>query len=97
MKAKYNTALSNLEGERRTKAKVQAELNSYKEDAKIGGNVGGKVSYEQLLQRNQELEQDNKILECQKKTVVVYNKESGAFEYIGESRPLDYTGDLNTV
>lgn len=64
MKAKYNTALSNLEGERRTKAKVQAELNSYKEDAKIGGNVGGKVSYEQLLQRNQELEQDNKILEC---------------------------------
>lgn len=52
MKAKYNTALSNLEGERRTKAKVQAELNSYKEDAKIGGNVGGKVSYEQLLQRN---------------------------------------------
>jgi hypothetical protein len=64
VKAKYNTALSNLEGERRTKAKVQAELNSYKEDAKIGGNVGGKVSYEQLLQRNQELEQDNKILEC---------------------------------
>jgi hypothetical protein len=64
VKAKYNTALSNLEGERRTKAKVQAELNSYKEDTKIGGNVGGKVSYEQLLQRNQELEQDNKILEC---------------------------------
>jgi len=27
----------------------------------------------------------------------VYNKESGAFEYIGESRPLDYTGDLTTV
>ena len=27
----------------------------------------------------------------------MYNKESGAFEYIGESRPLDYTGDLTTV
>jgi len=24
-------------------------LNGYKEDAKIGGNVGGKMSYDQLL------------------------------------------------
>ena len=46
LKAKYNTALSNLETERRSKAKIQAELNGYKEDAKIGGNVGGKVSYD---------------------------------------------------
>jgi hypothetical protein len=89
--------LSNLEAERRTKGKIQAELNGYKEDAKIGGNVGGKVSYDQLLQRNKELEQDNKILECQKKTVVVYNKETSSFEYIGEARPLDYATELTTV
>ena len=62
----------------------------YKDEQKIGGNVGGKVSYEALVQRNKELEQDNKILECQKKTVVVYNKEVGTFEYIGEPRPIDY-------
>jgi hypothetical protein len=29
--------------------------------------------------------------------VVVYNKESGAFEYIGESRPLDFNQDLKPV
>jgi hypothetical protein len=28
----------------------------YKDEQKIGGNVGGKVSYEALVQRNKELE-----------------------------------------
>jgi hypothetical protein len=40
------------------------ELNALKEETKIGGNVGGKMTYEQVMQRNKELEQDNKILEC---------------------------------
>jgi hypothetical protein len=52
VEGKYQAALENLETERRNKAKLQAELNTYKEDAKIGGNVGGKMSYDQLLQRN---------------------------------------------
>lgn len=29
--------------------------------------------------------------------MVVFNKESGAFEYIGESRPLDFNQDLKPV
>jgi hypothetical protein len=36
-------------------------------------------------------------LECQKKTVVVYNKEVGTFEYIGEARPLDYNTEITNI
>jgi chromosome segregation ATPase len=53
---KYQSSLKALEEERRQKGRIQAELNGYKEDAKVGGNVGGKMSYEQLQQRNKELE-----------------------------------------
>lgn len=94
MSAKYQTALKALEDERRNKGRVVAELQGYKDEQKIGGNVGGKMSYEQVMQRNKELEQDNKILECQKKTVVCYNKDVGSFEYIGEPRPLDYNTEI---
>ena len=55
------------------------------------------MSYEALLQRNKELEQDNRILQCQTKTVVVYNRENGCFEYIGEPRPLDFNSEIKTV
>lgn len=64
---------------------------------KIGGNVGGKMTYENLLARIKELEADNRILECQKKTVVVYNKEVGSFEYIGEPRPLNPHAQVENV
>ena len=64
---------------------------------KIGGNVGGKMTYENLLTRITELEADNRILECQKKTVVVYNKEVGSFEYIGEPRPLNPHAQVENV
>lgn len=55
------------------------------------------MSNDQLKERVKELEQDNKILECQKKTVVVYNKEVGSFEYIGESRPLDMSQPVTNI
>ncbi len=64
---------------------------------KIGGNIGGKMTYENLLTRITELEADNRILECQKKTVVVYNKEFGSFEYIGEPRPLNPHAQVENV
>ena len=44
-----------------------------------------------------ELEQDNKILQCQTKTVVVYNKEFGTFEYIGDPRPLNFSEELTSL
>ena len=47
--------------------------------------------------RCRELEADNKILESQKKTVVVYNKQLGTFEYIGEPRLLDYGKEMTSV
>ena len=64
---------------------------------KIGGNIGGKMTYENLLTRITELEADNRILECRKKTVVVYNKEVGSFEYIGEPRPLNPHAQVENV
>jgi hypothetical protein len=45
--------------------------------------------------RNKELENDIVILECQKKTVVVYNKESGTFEYIGD--PIFLNKDAEVI
>jgi hypothetical protein len=45
--------------------------------------VHSKESYEQLQKRNRELERDVMLLQCTQKTVVVYNKEAGTFEYIG--------------
>ena len=86
-----------LEDEKRRRAKVTAELTTYKDDHKIGGNVGGQMTNDQLKERVKELEQDNKILECQKKTVVVYNKEVGSFEYIGEPRPLDMSLPVTNI
>jgi hypothetical protein len=72
-------------------------LNNIENDMKIGGNIGGKMTYENLLTRITELEADNRILECQKKTVVVYNKEVGSFEYIGEPRPLNPHAQVENV
>ena len=51
------------------------------------GDKGG-LTYEQLLIRVKDLENENVILKCQLKPVVVYNKELGTFEYIGSPIPL---------
>lgn len=57
---------------------------------KIGGNVGSdSLSYDALKQKYDELEQTNQILQAQTKTVVVYNRSTGAFEYIGEPTYLN--------
>lgn len=50
--------------------------------------AGGQMSYDQLMVKCKELENDNIIMKCQMKPVVVYNKESGTFEYIGQPIPL---------
>lgn len=44
----------------------------------------GHRTYFQLQQDNNRLQEQVTILECQKKTVVVYNRQQGTFEYIGE-------------
>jgi len=44
--------------------------------------ASGQLTYEQLLARSKELENDNIIMKCQMKPVVVYNREAGTFEYI---------------
>jgi hypothetical protein len=54
---------------------------------------GGQMSYEQMLVRVRELENDNIVLRCQMKPVVVYNKELGTFEYISNPIPLMSTVD----
>jgi hypothetical protein len=51
------------------------------------------MSYEQMLVRVKELENDNIVLRCQMKPVVVYNKELGTFEYISNPIPLMSTVD----
>jgi len=55
------------------------------------------MTYDALYARNKELEQDNRILEAQRKTVVVYNKHTGTFEYIGEPRSLSYNKPLTSL
>ena len=50
-------------------------------------------TYEQLIARNKELENDIIILQCQQKTVVVYNKETATFEYIGDPIFLNHQHD----
>lgn len=47
--------------------------------------------------RCKELDQDNKILKCQAKTVIVYNKEIGTFEYIGEPCPLNFDEEISSL
>ena len=54
-------------------------------------------TYDQLVARNKELENDIIILQCQQKTVVVYNKENGAFEYIGEPISLNHDRELSDI
>ena len=49
------------------------------------------------MAKYKELEQDIKILECQTKTVVVYNKEQGTFEYVGEPVMLNFEKEVTDV
>lgn len=49
------------------------------------------------MAKHKELEQDIKILECQTKTVVVYNKEQGTFEYVGEPVMLNFEREVTDV
>lgn len=57
----------------------------------------GHASYFELNQQNQRLQEQVAILECQKRTVVVYNREKGTFEYIGEPILLSSEEELKDV
>ena len=54
----------------------------------LKNGAAGSLTYEQLLVKVKELENDNIILKCQNKPVVIFNKELGTFEYIGQPIPL---------
>jgi len=95
--SKTENAMQALEQARKEKVKFEIENQNLKEQSKVGGNVGGAVSYDAMALKCKELEQDNKILRCQTKTVVVYNKEFGTFEYIGDPRPLNFSEELTSL
>ena len=66
-----------LQQEMRQREKLQHENNSLLKslNAVKGGNGTAGLTYEQLLAKCKELENDCIILRCQMKPVVVYNKE----------------------
>lgn len=88
-----------LDQEIRQREKLQIEVNNIKGRTQIGSGFGPSngLSYEQLQGRIKELENDIIILQCQQKTVVVYNKESGTFEYIGEPIYLNHDRELGDI
>ena len=69
----------------------------HQEKEMIGGNIEGKVSYDQLKREKEELEVKNKQLKATQQTVVVYNKKFGTFEYIGDRNPLNFNRDCVDV
>ena len=85
-----------IQNERKNHERTQARLQELQNQQKIGGNIGSEgVSIDALIEKNKKLEQDNRILETQKKVVVVRNNELGTFEYIGE--PINLAYDQNVV
>ena len=87
-----NSKLSNerLTQEIRHREKLQIELSNLSQSVNnLRGSSAGAMTYEQLLARVKELENENIILKCQMKAVVVYNKEFGTFEYISNPIPLE--------
>lgn len=83
----------------RKREKLEIQLNSLQSKNQLSGAQGSSAgpSYEVLMARNRELEIDIKILECQTKTVVVYNKEHGTFEYIGEPVLLSFDKEVTDI
>ena len=55
------------------------------------------LSYSELQNAIKRLEQENNILQGQKKTVIALNPRSQAFEYIGEPQLLNAKLELNTI
>lgn len=82
-----------LELEMKKRQALQIEVNNFKSQSRIEVSQGG-PTLEQLKEQNKVLENDILILQCQKKTVVVYNKETATFEYIGEPMLLNFEREL---
>ncbi len=56
------------------------------------------MSYDKLIERNRDLENEVYVLNKQKATIIACNKEFGTFEYLGKALPLSNTGkDLKTI
>lgn len=68
------------------RSKAEYDLEKFLEERQA---VGG-LDIKKLKEQNIELEEHNRILRTQQKTVVTYNKEFGTMEYIGDPVPLDY-------
>jgi len=89
---------AHLASEITQKERVQNMLQEYERQHKIGSDVQtGQATYYELSQQNHRLQEQVTILECQKKTVVVYNREKGTFEYIGEPILLSSSEELKDI
>jgi len=75
LKALANTR-ETLEQEMKKRQQLQIEVNNLRQNEKIGSGQHSAFTFEQLQHKNRELENDILILQCQQKTVVVYNKET---------------------
>ncbi len=71
-----------LTAEIRQREKLQVELQNIQRSLGSLKGQGENMTFEQLLVRNKELENQVIVMKCQMKPVVVYNKEMGTFEYI---------------
>lgn len=69
---------------------AEAELRRMNEANGIGSAAAQGESYDALVARNRKLEEDNRVLEMQKATIIAHNKELGTFEYIGQPMELKY-------
>ena len=61
------------------------------------GTGAGGLTYTDLQDRVKELQNDVRILEAQRKTVIAINPASSAFEYIGDPLPLDQAAELRSA
>lgn len=87
-----------MDTERIEKERARQMLNEFEIQHKVGSEVQtGSKTYQQLMQDYQRVTEQVAVLECQKKTVVVYNKEKGTFEYIGEPLLLNFDKELTDL
>lgn len=73
---------------------VEAKLKELRSKTDANGKQT-MASYEQIEQRNAQLEKEVKRLTISQHPVVAHNKEFGTFEYIGAPIPLEYHSSLS--
>lgn len=73
---------------------VEAKLKELRSKTDASGKQSI-ASYEQIEQRNSQLEKEVKRLNIMSQPVVAHNKEFGTFEFIGAPTPLEYSSSLS--